>query len=101
MPLQDRPPPPEPSRERTKGWRVIGIGLIVVAFVCYIAYGVFVALTGIAGEPPQTGLASPFLFLPILSVLGFIAGCGLLIAKVLVDRVLNREDNYYSKHIER
>jgi len=36
-----------------------------------------------------------------LSVLCFVVGVGVLIAKVLIDRVFDREDGYYSRHIER
>ena len=101
MPMTDRPPPPAPSRERTKGWGFASLLLIAIGFVCYIVFGVAIALSGVAGSTNPDDIPVHLGLIAALSVISFVVGAGLLIAKVLVDRVLNREDNYYSKNIER
>ena len=101
MPIQDRPPPPEPSKERTKGWGVIGLALVVIGFVVYIAFFILVAATGLYGATSPDMLPMSLMLVAGLSVLCFVVGVGVLIAKVLIDRVFDREDGYYSRHIER
>lgn len=101
MPMQDRPPPPAPGRERTKGWGVIGLALIALGFVCYILFAIGIVAMGLNEEADIVDVPWQMMIISGLSVVSFVAGAGILIVKVLLDRILNREDDYYSKNIER
>jgi len=83
---------------KTKGWFIIGMGLILLGGAIYglfILLGVSMAVgaaTAEAGAPIWA-----LLMIPGLVVLGFM----ILIAKVIVDRIGNEEDDYYSKNIDK
>ena len=101
MPMTDRPPPPRHRRDAPR----VGIRQPsadrhrLCLLYCFrrppSRFREFAGSTNPDDIPVHLGLIAA------LSVISFVVGAGLLIAKVLVDRVLNREDNYYSKNIER
>lgn len=62
----------------------ISVGITVILFIQSIGQ----ALTT---EPPQI----------VILTLGFVVGFGLLFVQAVVDRVHNKEDDYYSKHVKR
>ncbi len=79
--------------KRTNGWAGVGIGLIIVGAVIYGA--VFLVAGGVA-----LASAGPISWSVLVvagpSALGFL----ILIAKVIVDRIDNKEDAYYSKNVD-
>lgn len=83
---------------KTKGWFIVGMGLILLGGAIYglfVVLGVSMAIgaaTAEAGAPIWV-----ILMIPGLVALGFMV----LIAKVIVDRIGNDEDNYYSKNIDK
>jgi hypothetical protein len=78
----------------TKGWFAVGIGLIILGAAVYALgtlFGVFVIL-----QESSEVVGTPFwavLLIPGLVGLGFLV----LLAKVIVDRLNNAEDDHYSK----
>lgn len=85
------------ERGKTSGWFAIGIGLIILGA---LLYGLIVIL-GVSFTIGQASaeLGMPFwaiLIIPGLIVLGFLV----LIAKVIVDRIGNAEDDHYSKTVD-
>ncbi len=82
----------------TKGWFAIGIGLIILGGAVYALgtiFGVFVILQE-SSETVGTPLW-PVLLIPGLVGLGFLV----LLAKVIVDRLNNAEDDHYSKTVDK
>jgi len=83
---------------KTKGWFIVGMGLILLGGAIY---GLFVLL----GVSMAVGAATAEAGAPIWALLmipGFVVlGFMILIAKVIVDRIGNEEDNYYSKNIDK
>ncbi|MEM1035395.1 MAG: hypothetical protein AAGI14_01410 [Pseudomonadota bacterium] len=83
---------------KTKGWFVAGMGLILLGGGIY---GLFMLL----GISMTVGMAISEVDAPIWAILaipGLIAlGFLILILKVIVDRLTNEEDSYYSKNIDK
>ena len=82
----------------TKGWFALGMGLIILGAAIYgilMFFGLSLAMGQAASE---TGAPLMLvLFIPGLVLLGFVV----LLAKVIVDRVGNAEDDHYSKHVDK
>ncbi len=79
--------------KRTNGWAVVGIGLIIVGAVIY---GAAVLVAGGVALAHAGPLSWPVLIVGGPPALGFL----ILIAKVIVDRIDNKEDAYYSKNVD-
>lgn len=86
------------DHSNTKGWFIVGMGLILLGGAIY---GLFLLLgIGAAIGSATAEVGAPIwavLAIPGLVALGFV----ILIAKVIVDRIGNAEDNYYSKNIDK
>lgn len=83
---------------RTKGWFAIGIGLIIVGAAIYgllMLLGIGFALNQASQEAGAPILL--VLLIPGLVGLGFLV----LLAKVIVDRLSNTEDDHYSKTVDK
>ena len=83
--------------KRTKGWFALGMGLILAGGAIYgllMVLGMTFAVGVAAGEAGAPVFA--VLLIPGLIAVGFL----ILIAKVIVDRVGNDEDDYYSKNVD-
>ncbi|MBI1339992.1 hypothetical protein GC169_07255 [bacterium] len=86
-------------KERTKGWGVVGVGLIIAAGAIY-AIGMVLGLSFAVGQAADEVGGAPIgllLVIPGLGVLGLL----ILVAKVIVDRLGNAEDDHYSKTVDR
>lgn len=84
---------------KTKGWFAIGMGLIIAGGAIYgllILLGVGFAFTQASQEAVRT-VFWPVLVIPGLVGLGFLV----LLAKVIVDRLNNAEDEHYSKTVDK
>ena len=83
---------------KTNGWFTIGISLIVLGAAIY---GVLMLLgIGLAINQASDEVGAPLwgvLLIPGLVVLGFLV----LLAKVIVDRLGNAEDDHYSKNVDK
>jgi len=83
---------------KTKGWFVVGIALIVLGAGIY---GLLVLLgIGFAINQASAEAGAPLwavLLIPGLVGLGFLV----LLAKVIVDRLNNAEDDHYSKTVDK
>ncbi|MEO1189328.1 MAG: hypothetical protein AAFW60_09655 [Pseudomonadota bacterium] len=82
---------------KTGGWFTIGISLIVLGAAIYgvlMLFGIGFAINQASQEAgaPLWGV----LLIPGLVGLGFLV----LLAKVIVDRLNNAEDDHYSKHVD-
>ncbi len=86
------------EKSPTQGWFAIGIGLIIIGAV---VYGLFMIL----GISLAIGAASSEVGAPIWGVLAIpgLVGLGFLVllAKVVVDRLNNAEDDHYSKNVDK
>jgi len=83
---------------KTKGWFAIGIGLIVAGGAIYallILLGIGFAINQASAE--AGGPVWAILLIPGLVGLGFLV----LLAKVIVDRLNNAEDDHYSKTVDK
>lgn len=83
---------------KTKGWFALGIGMIVVGGAIYgllILFGIGFALNQASAEANAPVWA--VLLIPGLVGLGFLV----LLAKVIVDRINNAEDDHYSKTVDK
>ena len=83
---------------KTRGWFAIGMGLII------FGGGIYVLLTvlgiGFAINEASAAAGAPIwaiLLIPGLVGLGFLV----LLAKVIVDRINNAEDDHYSKTVDK
>lgn len=65
---------------------IIGLGLLATSFIGYI---IMISVASIE----EGGIA--------LLVISVLAGCLLLFAQALKDRLNNSEDNYYAKNVEK
>ncbi len=85
------------ANKRTQGWAAVGLSLIVLGGAFYALALVFGLGLAVQDAARESG-AGVYLF---LIVPGF-AGLGLLIllAKVIVDRLGNAEDDYYAKNVD-
>ncbi|MEO1554582.1 MAG: hypothetical protein AAFR82_11690 [Pseudomonadota bacterium] len=82
----------------TKGWFATGLGLIIVGGAIY---GVLILL-GIGFAINQASLQAGAPIWPVLLIPGLVgAGFLVLLAKVIVDRMNNAEDDHYSKTIDK
>ncbi|MCR9079774.1 MAG: hypothetical protein NXH78_11820 [Hyphomonadaceae bacterium] len=83
---------------KTKGWFAVGIGLIVAGGAIY---GLLILLgIGFAINQASAEAGAPIwavLLIPGLVALGFLV----LLAKVIVDRLNNAEDDHYSKTVDK
>lgn len=84
-------------REKKPMYR-IGIGLLGIAFLGWIAV-VGLQLIGFASGSPETVQLS--LIVSILLPLCGGAGTFVLLVQVIIDRLNSKEDDYYSKNVER
>lgn len=83
---------------KTKGWFAIGLGLIVVGAAIYGLLG----LLGIGFAINQASIDAGMPLWPVLVIPGLIGlGFLVLLAKVIVDRLNNAEDDHYSKTVDR
>lgn len=83
---------------KTRGWFAIGIGLIIVGGAIYgllMLFGIGFAVNQASAEAGVSFWA--VLLIPGLVGLGFLV----LLAKVIVDRLNNPEDDHYSKTVEK
>ena len=82
----------------TKGWFAVGIGLIILGGAVYVLgtiFGVFMIV-----QESSQAVGTPIwavLLIPALVGLGFLV----LLAKVIVDRLNNAEDDHYSKTVDK
>ncbi|MCF6328375.1 MAG: hypothetical protein L3J02_01055 [Henriciella sp.] len=86
------------EKSPTQGWFVVGIGLILIGAAIYglfMILGISLAIGAAASDAgaPIWGV----LAIPGLIGLGFLV----LLAKVVVDRLNNAEDDHYSKNIDK
>lgn len=82
----------------TKGWFIVGMGLILLGGAVYGLFMVLGVSMAIGSATAEVGAPIwAILAIPGLVALGFL----ILIAKVIVDRIGNAEDSYYSKHIDK
>lgn len=83
---------------KTKGWFAVGIGLIIAGGA---VYGLLMLLgIGFAINQASNEAGAPFwaiLVIPGLVALGFLV----LLAKVIVDRLNNAEDDHYSRTVDK
>lgn len=83
---------------KTKGWFAIGVGLIIAGGAIY---GLLMLLgIGFAIHQASAEAGAPIfvvLLIPGLVALGFLV----LLAKVIVDRLNNAEDDHYSKTVDK
>lgn len=83
---------------RTKGWFTLGLTLIIIGGGFYAlgtVFGVFVLV-----QQSEAAVGTPFwavLMIPGLVGLGFLV----LLAKVIVDRLNNAEDDHYSRTVDK
>lgn len=83
---------------KTKGWFALGIGMIVAGGAIYglaILFGIGFALNQASAEAGAPVWV--VLLIPGLVGLGFLV----LLAKVIVDRINNAEDDHYSKTVDK
>ena len=82
----------------TKGWFAVGFGLIALGILAYALFAIFGVSLAIGAATAETGVP----VLAVIAVPGLI-GLGLLIllAKVVVDRLGNAEDDHYSKTVDK
>lgn len=83
---------------RTKGWFAIGIGLIIGGGAIYgllMLFGIGFALNQASQDAGAPILL--VLLIPGLVGLGFLV----LLAKVIVDRLSNPEDDHYSRTVDK
>lgn len=91
--------PPEPTPSRTKGMGAVGLACLAIAALLHVSnmfLGVGAAVA--RGEEPDERL---FLVMIGLMFVFALAGIVILFLKVLIDRLTSREDNYYSRNVER
>ncbi|MCR9195954.1 MAG: hypothetical protein NXH88_14550 [Hyphomonas sp.] len=83
---------------KTQGWFAVGIGLIIAGGAIY---GLLMLLgIGFAINQASAQAGAPIwavLLIPGLVALGFLV----LLAKVIVDRLNNAEDDHYSKTVDK
>lgn len=82
----------------TKGWFVVGLGLIILGAVIYgllMLTGIGFAIYTASAETGAPVWA--MLLIPGLVALGFL----ILLAKTVVDRLNNAEDDHYSKTVDK
>ena len=81
---------------KTKGWFTVAMVFIFTAAVLYglLAFTGIATALGLAVAEAGPGILL-LLIIPGLALIGF----GILVAKVIVDRLNSKEDDYYSKNI--
>lgn len=83
---------------KTKGWFTVAMVFLIGAAILYglVAFTGIVVALGLAVAEAGPGILL-LLIVPAMALIGI----GILVAKVIVDRVGNKEDDYYSKNIHR
>ena len=82
----------------TKGWFAIGLGLIIAGGAIY---GLLMLL-GIGFAINQASIEAGAQIWPVLLIPGLVGvGFLVLLAKVIVDRMNNAEDDHYSKTVDK
>jgi len=82
----------------TNGLFVVGIGLIILAGAMYgilTLLGVSFAIAQVSAEAGASLWL--ILALPAIATIGFL----MLVAKVVLDRLNSKEDDYYSRNIDK
>ncbi len=82
----------------TRGWFAVGIGLIILGGAVYglaAFVGIGFAISSVSAE--AGGPVWAILLIPGLAGLGFL----ILLAKVVVDRLNNAEDDHYSRNVDK
>ncbi|MEM1087034.1 MAG: hypothetical protein AAGH90_04840 [Pseudomonadota bacterium] len=83
---------------KTKGWFMVGMGLILLGGGIYALFMVLGISMTIGAATAEVGAPIwAILFIPGLIAIGFL----ILIIKVIVDRIGNAEDSYYSKNVDK
>lgn len=86
------------SERNTQGWFAVGIGLIIAGGAIYGLLTILGIGLAIGEASSQTGAPLlAILAIPGLMLLGFL----ILVAKVIVDRLGNAEDDHYSKTVDK
>jgi hypothetical protein len=86
------------SERNTQGWFAVGIGLIIGGGAIYGLLMILGIGFAIGEASNQTGAPIwAVLAIPGLMALGFL----ILLAKVIVDRLGNAEDDHYSKTVDK
>ncbi len=83
---------------KTKGWFTVGITLIILGGAVYgllALFGIQIVLSEMNAASGQA--LWPILLIPGLVGLGFLV----LLAKVIIDRLNNAEDDHYSKTVDK
>jgi len=86
------------NTSKTQGWFAVGMGLIILGGAIYgllMLFGVGFALRAASAE--IEGPLWAVLLIPGLMAFGFL----ILLAKVVVDRLNNAEDDHYSKNVDK
>ncbi|MEO1028639.1 MAG: hypothetical protein AAFX02_06220 [Pseudomonadota bacterium] len=81
---------------KTKGWFTVAMMFLIGGA---IIYGLMALTGGLIFLGAAVAQAGPGVLLLLLIPGLPLIGVGILIAKVIVDRVENKEDDYYSKNI--
>ncbi len=89
------------SKSYPSGWTILGISLIGAGIFIYAAVFLFGFASGLSSIRTDGGGTTVFIALIGLTVGLPIIGVGVLVVKVIVDRLTSSEDNYYSKNVER
>lgn len=89
------------AKTSASGWTILGVSLVGIGVFAYFAFFVFGMASAILSGPNSNGDAWP-----LIALLGIVVGLpligfGILVVKVVVDRLKSSEDNYYSKNVER
>lgn len=82
----------------TRGWFAVGIGLIIFGGAIYAV----LMMTGIGFAIYTASAETGAPFWAVLAIPGLVAlGFLVLLAKVVVDRLNNAEDDHYSKTVDK
>lgn len=86
------------ERGQTNGWFLIGMTLIILGAGIYCLLTLLGVSFAIGAASAETGAPLwVILIIPGLVAVGFL----ILILKVIIDRLGNAEDDYYSKNIDK
>ncbi|MFC7290967.1 hypothetical protein [Hirschia litorea] len=89
------------AKTHASGWTILGISLIGAGIFIYFAFFVFGMASAILSIP-DAGSGGVAMFALFALTVGLpLTGLAILVLKVVVDRLKNSEDNYYSKNVER
>ena len=86
------------ERGQTNGWFLIGMALIILGAAIYGLLTLLGISFAIGAASAETGAPLwVILIIPGLVAVGFL----ILVLKVIIDRLGNAEDDYYSKNIDK